>query len=241
MTPAHASCGRAACVTHPPLCRSGALYVLDGSSGQVAARTMQFAQLQDSGRRSTSGLEVAGLTVCPTDSSVFALAGPCALVVCRAHWMKNAEVRALARLSFGAADGAGSGHSAAEPCGGSVAVAQVAFSRAHPGHLYCTDPLQPGQLMLLDFTAQAVIKTLVAPLAGGAHITALALNPQETLLAAGTSSGTVLLLRLQTEAWAELAAHAAGAPVAGLAFSPCGKQLFSAGTSATFVWTSVGE
>ena len=76
----------------------------------------------------------------------------------------------------------------------------------------------------------------MAPLAAGAHVTALALHPRETLLAAGTSSGTVLLLRLESEAWVELAAHGEGTPVAGLAFSTCGRQLFSAAGSATFQW-----
>lgn len=80
------------------------------------------------------------------------------------------------------------------------------------------------------------MKTLLAPLAAGAHITALALHPRETLLAAGTSRGGVLLLRLDTEAWADLAAHSEGAPVAGLAFSACGRRLFSAAGSATFEW-----
>lgn len=80
------------------------------------------------------------------------------------------------------------------------------------------------------------MKTLLAPLAAGAHITALALHPRETLLAAGTSRGGVLLLRLDTEAWVDLAAHSEGASVAGLAFSACGRRLFSAAGSATFEW-----
>lgn len=226
---------------HPwPLSRrSGALFLLDGSSGQAAHRIMQFAVQQDSGRRGASAFPVAGLTVCPTDSSLFALSGEQDVVVCRAHFLKNAEVRALARLSFRAPDhaAAGSGTAAMEPAAAAPAAVQVVFSRAHAGHLYCTDTSSPGALLLLDYTSQAVIKTLVAPLADrSSAITALALNPDESLLAAVTSAGTVLLLRLETEAWTELAAHATGAPVKGLAFSSCGTRLWSAAGTATFEW-----
>lgn len=221
-------------------CRSGALYVLSGASGQVAHRSMQFAVQQDSGRQSRANFPVHGLTVCPTDSSVFALSGQHGLVVCRAHWMKAAALHPLARLSFGAADATGPPAAAAggeEEAPGqqrAAVVAQVTFSRAHPEHLYCTDPSAPGQLLLLDFASQATIKTLFAPLAAGAAITALALDPKESLLAAGTSGGTVLLLRLATEAWSELTAHSSA--VTGLAFTAGGIRLISAAGTATFVW-----
>lgn len=217
--------------------RSGALHVLDGASGRAAHRTMQFAVQQDSGRRCPSNFPLVGLAVCPTDSAVFALCGQQDLVVCKAAWAKNADVHAMARLSFGTAGSAAAG------AAGSTATAacvQATFSRAHPQHLYCTNPCDAGQLLLFDYSTQAVIKTLLAPLEGGAAITALALHPRESLLAAGTTAGTVLLLRLESEAWADLAAHAEGVPVAGLAFSACGSQLFSAAGTATFVWDIKG-
>ena len=225
------------------LCRSGALHVLDGSSGQVAHRTMQYAVVQDSGRRCPSSFPVAGLAVCPRDTALFVLCGQQNLAVCRAAWTKHAAIHTLARLSFGAASGA-SGISELQQAGSgtlpaSTAAAppvQAAFSRAHPSHLYCTNPADPGQLLLFDYGTRAVVKTLLAPLAGTAGITALALHPQEELLAAGTTAGSVLLLRLETEAWAELSAHGEGEAVAGLAFSACGRQLFSAAGTATFVW-----
>lgn len=216
------------------------MYVLEGGSGQVAHRTMQFAVRQDSGRQCPSNFPLTSLAVCPTDSAVFALCGRQDLVVCRAHWLKNAAVHPLARLSFSAADRSSTAAADSEPPEPSGQqqhhgpVVHVAFSR-HEGHLFCTDPSHPGQLLLLDYTTQAVVKTLLAPLAAGA-ITALALHPKETLVAVGTSGGGVLLLRLDTEAWAELAAHAEGAPVAGLAFSTCGSRLFSAQGTATFEW-----
>lgn len=204
--------------------------MLDGSTGRVAHSTTQFALRQDSRRHSRAGLALTGLAVSPADSCVFALCASQALVVCRAHWMKNAEVRPLARLSFGDTE------AAAQLSQPGAAAVQVAFSRTHPEHLYCSDPSSPGTLLLLDYANQAVVKTIVVPVEGGAAITALALDPAERLLAAGTSSGTVLLLRLESEAWAELAAHAAEASVVGLAFSDCGSELFSAAGSATFVW-----
>ncbi len=205
---------------------------------------MQFAVQQDSGRRSAAAFPVLGLTVCPTDTAVFALSGQQDVVVCRAHFLKNAEVRTLARLSFGAPDraAAAGGEAAVAPAGtaraaGAPAAVQVALSSCHSGLLYCTDTSSPGALLLLDYTTQDIIKTLVAPLADrGSALTALALSPDERLLAAGTSAGTVLLLRLETEAWTELAAHAAGAPVKGLAFSSCGTRLWSAAGTATYEW-----
>ena len=219
-------------------CSSGALYLLDGASGQTAHRIMQFAVQQDSGRRSVSAFPLAGLTVCPTDSAVLALCGEQDVVVCRVHFLKNAEVRTLARLSFGPPNRAGAGSGAATvQASMNPAAVQVAFSRSHPGHLYCTDTSSRGALLLLDYTSQAIVKTLVAPLADcSSAITALALNPEESLLAAGTSAGTVLLLRLQTEAWSELAAHAEGVAVKGLAFSSCGTRLWSAAGTATLEW-----
>ena len=216
--------------------RSGALHVLDGASGQAAHRTMQFAVQQDSGRRCPSNFPLAGLAVCPADSAVFALCGQQELVVCKATWAKNADVHAMARLCFGAA---GSAAGAGE-VGDTAASVQAVFSRAHPQHIYCTNPRGGGQLLLFDYSTQAVIKTMLAPLAGSGAITSLALHPRETLLAAGTTAGSVLLLRLESEAWAELAAHAEGVPVAGLAFSTCGGKLFSAAGTATFIWDIKG-
>ena len=171
--------------------------------------------------------------MCPADSAVVALCGQQDLVVCKATWAKNADVHAMSRLSFGAADSAEAG---ARDAAAAAAAVQAVFSRANPQHLYCTNPRDSGQLLLFDYSNQAVIKTMLAPLAGRAAITALALHPQEELLAAGTTAGSVLLLRLDSEAWAELAAHAEGMPVAGLAFSTCGGKLFSAAGTATFVW-----
>lgn len=228
-----------ACLPVPTyLCSSGALYLLDGASGQTAHRIMQFAVQQDSGRRSASAFPLAGLNVCPTDSAVFALSGEQDVVVCRAHFLKNAEVRTLARLSFGPPDSAAAGNGAATAHASmNPAAVQVAFSRSHAHHLYCTDTSSRGALLLLDYTSQAIVKTLVAPLADcGSAITALALNPEESLLAAGTSAGTVLLLRLQTEAWTELAAHDEGVAVKGLGFSSCGTRLWSAAGTATLEW-----
>lgn len=229
---------------------------------------MQFATRQDSGRACPSNFPAAGLAPCPADAAVFALCGASDLAVCRAHWLKNAAVHVLARLAFRPSDHAAAAQLRAAAPPGNGAAVQVAFSRAHAGHLYCTDPSHPGQLLLLDYESQVgglppaelpglharprphslarlrappplpqeIVKTLLAPLAAGAHITALALHPRETLLAAGTSGGGVLLLRLDTEAWAELAAHGEGWPVAGLAFAACGRRLFSAAGGATLEW-----
>ena len=197
---------------------------------------MQFAVHQDSGRQCPSNFPLAGLAVCPADSAVFALCGQQDLAVCKAAWAKNADVHAMARLTFGTPGSAAV--AAADPAATAASV-QAVFSRAHPQHLYCTNPWA-GQLLLFDYSTQAIIKTLLAPLAGGAAITALALHPREALLAAGTTAGSVLLLRLESEAWAELAAHAEGVPVAGLAFSACGSKLFSAAGTATFAWDIMG-
>ncbi|KAL4458496.1 hypothetical protein ABPG75_013361 [Micractinium tetrahymenae] len=229
--------------------RSGALLLLDGASGQVAHRTLQFAVRQESGRLCPSNFPVTGLAAHPADPAVFALAGQQHLLVCKAAWTKTATITPLARLSFGPASGTAAApleeapppaeESAGQEAPSAAAAAvRVAFSRAHPGHLYCSNPAAPGQLLLLDYTTQAVVKTLLAPVADSAAITSLALHPTEALLAAGTSAGTVLLLRLETEAWAELAAHAEGAAVVGLGFSPCGRRLFSAaaGACATLCW-----
>jgi WD40 repeat protein len=114
---------------------------------------------------------------------------------------------------------------------------RVAFSSAHPGHLYCTNPRDRAQILLFDYSTVAVVKTLLAPLAGGEAVTALALHPREELLAVGTAAGSLLLLRLETEAWAEVSAHGEGEAVAGLAFSACGSKLYSAAGTATFVWS----
>lgn len=131
--------------------------MLDGGSGQVAHRCMQFATRQDSGRACPSNFPAAGLALCPADPAVFALCGATALAVCRAHWLKNAAVHVLARLSFGPSDSASAAgmqeqRAAAAPVAGSAV--QAAFSRAHAGHLYCTDPCHPGQLLLLDYESQ---------------------------------------------------------------------------------------
>lgn len=221
-------------------CRSGALYVLDGSSGQVAHRTMQYATAQESGRQCPSNFPVAGLAVCPVDTSLFVLCGRLELAVCRAAWTKNAAVHTLARLSFGPADAAVASRGAVAASlaadGSPAPAVQVAFSRTHPSHLYCTNPADPGQLLLFDYGTRAVIKTVMAPLVGGTGITVLALHPKEELLAVGSTNGSVLLLRLETEAWAELSAHAEWEPVVGLAFSACGRRLFTAAGTATFVW-----
>lgn len=235
--------------SRPAPCRSGALLLLDGGSGQVAYRTLQFAVRQESGRLCPSNFPLTGLAPHPADPTVLALAGPRALLVCKAAWTKTAAITPLARLSFGPADDAaatvlgdppGMGADADEVpfLARAPAGVQVAFSRAHPGHIYCSDPGAPGQLLLYDYTTQAVVKALMAPLAGGAAITSLALHPAEAVLAAGTSAGTVLLLRLETEAWAELAAHVEGTAVVGLGFSPCGRQMCSAaaGACVTLCW-----
>lgn len=220
---------------------SGALHVLAGASGQLLHKSMQFATVQESGWRCPSNFQLAGLAACPTDASVLALCGRRALTICRAHWQKNCEMQPLGRWRFGPADdGSSAGADGGAPDSSAAQepqpAVQVAFSRAHAGHLYCTDPRHPGHLLLLDSSAGATLKTLVAPLAG-AYITSLALQPcGEGLLAAGTSSGSVLLLRLETEAWVEIAAHAAGAAVRGLAFTACGARLYSSAGTATVGW-----
>lgn len=237
-----------AALARPP-CRSGALLLLDGGSGQVAHRTLQFAVRQESGRLCPSNFRLVGLAVHPADPSVLALAGTESLLVCKAAWTKTAALTSLTRISFSPAGGAAAPLLEAAPEGAAAgqegplaptaaAAVHVAFSTAHPGHLYCSNPGAPGQLLLYDYTTQEVVKTLLAPLAGGAAITSVALHPSEVLLAAGTSAGTVLLLRLETEAWADLAAHAEGAAVVGLGFSPCGQRLFSAaaGACTTLCW-----
>lgn len=237
---AHCSTEHASLRCRPLLCRSGALLVLDGSSGQVAHRTLQFAVRQDSGRLCPANFRLTGLAVHPADSALFALCGQQELQVCKATWVKNAAVTPLARLSFAPAGCASRAHGErSEEAPGVPLAVQAVFSRAHPGHLYCSNPAAPGQLLLFDYSTQAILKTLLAPMVGGAHITSLALHPAETLLAAGTSAGSVLLLRLETESWAELAAHGEGAPVVGLAFTACGRRLFSAAaaaSAATFEW-----
>jgi hypothetical protein len=205
------------------------VFVLDGGTGKVAHRSMQFAAMQDSGRRCPANFPLAGLAVCPADSAVFVLCGEQGLVVCRSAWSKNAAVHTLARLNFAAPDAASPG----APPGAAV---QVAFSCRHPGHLYCTNPTEPGQLLLFDYSRVSVIKTLLVPLAGSTAITALSLHPTEELLAVGTASGSVLLLRLETEAWSELSAHGGNNAVVGLAFSACGGRLFTAAGTAAFEW-----
>ena len=225
--------------------RSGALLVLDGASGKVAHRSAQFAVGQGGGPQGTN-LELTGLVACPADGgTVFALCGQRGLRVCQAQWTKQADVRTLAHLDLGPPPGLPPRHSL--PPVAAAASAELdgtppvlaAFSRVHPSHLYCTSPAVDGrQLLLFDFARQVIVKTLLVPLAAGAAggITALALHPREELLAVGTGRGSILLLRLETEAWAELAAHGGDASVVGLAFSACGGRIYSTAGTATFVW-----
>jgi hypothetical protein len=213
----------------------------------VARRTLQFAVRQESGRRCPSNFPLTSLDVCPLDGALFALCGRRDLLVCKAAWTKTPALTPLARLSFGAADGSVDLEDDAPCASGGTQYptspsVQAAFSRAHPGHLYASNPVAPGQVLLYDYTTRAVAKTLLAPLPPGAAISVLALHPGETQLAVGTTAGSVLLLRLESEAWAELAAHGEGGAVAGLAFSACGTRLYSgaAGACATLVWQLEG-
>jgi WD40 repeat protein len=107
----------------------------------------------------------------------------------------------------------------------------VAFSVAHANHMYCAFQ-QPTNIQLQDCTSGSIVKTI--PVAASGGITALAVGPSDKLLAVGTASGTLLLMRGATEAWSELAGH--GGPVQALAFSRCGTKLYSMAGKTVFVW-----
>ncbi|GAB4822057.1 hypothetical protein N2152v2_009103 [Parachlorella kessleri] len=153
---------------------------------------------------------------CPADGTVFALLGAQHVVVCKASWAKHSACQTLARFEPSGQDTAGA---AIQP-----RLPSAAFSAAHPGHIYCSFPGQPACIQLYDYTDGSLVKTISVAAASG-EVTALAVAPGDRLLAAGTSRGTVLLMRGDTEAWCEVGNQ--GAVVRGLAFSRCGSKLFS--------------
>lgn len=209
--------------------RDGSLFVLEGGSGQVVHRILQLraSTMGNRGSREggTANQEFTSLAVCPTDSSLLVLAGRESAMLAKLQWAKSAAVQALAHISLEGAPAASRGI----PAAGSM---QVAFSARHPGHVWCSSPQRPGQLVLFDCGTGAVVKTSLAPT--DEVFTALAVHPREELLAAGTVGGRLMLLRSDTEAWSELNAH--GQPILGLAFASGGTKLFSGAGTANFVW-----
>eukprot|EP00887_Chlorella_sp_A99_P006316 scaffold3.g6316.t1 len=203
----------------------GRLVALEGASGRVGHRVSPGGT-RGSGGSSAAEVCACTLAVSPADASLFALAGQEQVLVCKMHWAKSAAAQALGCLSLGAG-----------PCGGQppAGAPAVAFSTQHPGHVWATSPHRPGQLLLFDSATGAVVKTSLAPTADQ-PLTAIAVHPREELLAVGTAGGAVLLLRADTEAWAEVAGH--GEPVRSLTFArgEGGERLLSAAGGATFVW-----
>lgn len=213
----------------------GALLLLEGMTGKVAGRLQA-----GSGGSTSSGDPVCSLSVCPADSSLLMLCRRTSATAYKVHYSKSAGAQALASVVL---DDVNAEVAAVAAPAAAVAASAPgivgAWSSRHEGHCWLAGPARPGQLLLLDTATGAVVKTSLLPCA--APLTALAVPPGEALLAAGAADGSLLLLRADTEAWARMPAAHGGSPVLGLAFSSCGRWLYSGGSAATLVWDLRGE